>query len=167
MNKIVVMGVAGCGKSTLASGMALQLGCRLIEGDDHHLPASQKKMRNGVPLADADREPWLDRLGELMAQTRGDVVVTCSALKRRYRERLRSWVPTLKFVYVDIDPDQAASRVASRAGHLFPASLVASQFDALESPVGEPGVFSVPATLAPHAQLDAVARWLARDKEVA
>jgi len=167
MNKIVVMGVAGCGKSTLASGMALLLGCRLIEGDDHHRPESQKKMRNGVPLADADREPWLDRLGELMAQTRGDVVVTCSALKRRYRERLRSWVPALKFVYVDIDPDQAASRVACRAGHLFPASLVASQFDALEPPIGEPGVLSVPAALAPQAQLDAVARWLARDKEVA
>ena len=161
MHRLIVMGVAGCGKSTLAAGLALALGCDMVEGDDLHLPASLDKMRMGMPLGDADREPWLDRLGAAMAGRPGPVVATCSALKRRYRERLREQVHGLRFVFVDIEPADAERRVAARTAHLFPAGLVASQFAALESPVGEPGVLCVAAAWRPQAQLDAALAWLA------
>jgi gluconokinase len=161
MHKLVAMGVSGSGKSTLAAAVARALGCEAIEGDEHHLPASQEKMRRGIALQDSDREPWLDHLGELMAARAGTVVLTCSALKRSYRERLRARVPGLLFVYVEIDEAVAAERVRQRAGHFFPADLVASQFQALEPPTGEPGVLAVAATLPPQAQLDAVLQWLA------
>jgi gluconokinase len=161
VHKIVVMGVAGCGKSTVGAGLAQALACPLIEGDDFHLPESQAKMRDGIPLADADREPWLDRLGQLMAWRDGDVVLTCSALKRAYRERLRAAVPGLRFVFVDIDVATAAARVGSRSGHLFPQSLVTSQFSALERPQGEPGVTTVTAHDPVEQQVGAVMAWLA------
>jgi gluconokinase len=161
-HKLIVMGVSGCGKSTLGAGVALALGCPLIEGDAFHLPESRAKMRQGIALQDSDREPWLDRLGQLIAEQRGAAVATCSALKRRYRDRLREQVPGLCFVFADIAEADAARRVRSRPDHLFPASLVASQFADLESPVGEPGVLRVDAALGPQAQLDAVIDWLAR-----
>src|SRR5438105_5755087 len=161
VHKLIVMGVAGCGKSTLGAGLALALGCALIEGDDYHLPESQAKMREGIALQDSDRAPWLDRVGQVLQEQRGTAVATCSALKRRYRDRLRAQVPGLRFVFVDIAEADAARRVGSRPAHLFPASLVASQFAALESPVGEPGVLRVDAALPPQAQLDAVIGWLA------
>jgi gluconokinase len=159
--KLLVMGVAGSGKSTLAAALAFELRATLIEGDDHHLPQSQHKMRNGIPLQDADRDPWLGRLGDLLAAEPGPAVLTCSALKRRYRERLRTAVPTLRTVYIDITPDASRARVAARPGHLFPAGLVASQFETLEVPTGEPGVLQLPASHAPSDQLQAVLRWLA------
>lgn len=161
MNKLVVMGVAGSGKSTLAARLAQALACPLFEGDDFHLPQSQHKMREGIPLTDSDREPWLDRLGQLMAWRAGDVVVTCSALKRSYRERLRARVPELRFVFIDIDVAAAAERVGSRSGHLFPKSLVTSQFSSLESPLGEPGVISVTAQQPLEEQIEQVLRWVA------
>jgi gluconokinase len=160
-HRLVVMGVAGCGKSTVAAELARALDCPLIEGDDHHLPASKAKMRDGIALTDADREPWLDALGALLAQAPGSAVLTCSALKQRYRERLRACVPGLRFVYLEIDVGAARDRVASRAGHFFPASVVASQFDALEPPTGEAGVLAVDAGLPLAAQRDAVLAWLA------
>jgi len=160
VNKLVVMGVAGSGKSTLGARLAQVLACPIIEGDDFHLPQSQQKMREGIALADSDREPWLDRLGEMMNRRGGDVVLTCSALKRSYRERLRSIVPGLRFVFIDIDVATAAERVGSRAAHLFPRSLVASQFSALEPPRDEPGVVIVSAQDPLQQQVDAVIAWL-------
>jgi gluconokinase len=158
------MGVAGCGKSTLGRALAGALGCGFVEGDDHHLPESQRKMHAGIALADADREPWLDRLGELLAEDdSASLVLSCSALKRRYRDRLRARVPQLRFVYAEIGRGDAAARVSSRPGHLFPATLVASQFEALESPAGEAGVLAVAAIDAPDRQLDAVLRWLGQE----
>ncbi|VTU23694.1 Thermoresistant gluconokinase [Variovorax sp. SRS16] len=159
--KLLVMGVSGCGKSTVAAGLAGALGVALIEGDDHHLPQSQDKMRRGIALTDADREPWLDQLGVLLADAQGGVVLTCSALRRRYRDRLRAAEPALQIVFIEISPEEARARVAARASHFFPASLVANQFDALESPLGEPGVLPVDATWTIEAQCDAVLRWLA------
>lgn len=161
MHKLVVMGVAGAGKSVLARRLARHLGCGMLEGDDFHLAGSQDKMRAGIPLDDADRAPWLDRLGALLATRDGDVVLSCSALKRKYRDRLRGQVPGLRFVYIAIDVQTAARRVEERSGHLFPRSLVTSQFAALESPVGEPGVFEVSALQPTEAQASAVAGWLA------
>jgi gluconokinase len=158
--RILVMGVAGCGKSTVAARLAAALGCALIEGDDFHLPRSQQKMRQGIALDDADRWPWLDRLGVLLAEAPGGAVLSCSALKRRYRDRLRAAVPGLQAVFIDISPEEAQARVAARPAHLFPASLVASQFEALEPPLGEPGVLRVDATQSRTGQSEAILRWL-------
>ncbi|MBO9649373.1 MAG: gluconokinase [Variovorax sp.] len=158
--KVLVMGVSGCGKSTVAVRLASALGARLIEGDDFHLPSSQRKMRDGIPLNDNDRWPWLDQLGALLSADTGSAVLTCSALKRAYRDRLRAAVPSLRIVYIEIAPDDARARVAARTGHLFPASLVANQFATLESPVGESNVLSVAAAQPVEAQLGAAIDWL-------
>lgn len=161
MSKLVVMGVSGCGKSTLAAGIARALGAELIEGDQHHLPASKEKMRLGIALEDSDREPWLDYLGALMARRKGPAVLTCSALKRAYRQRLRRAVPSLRFVYVEIGEAAAMQRVLDRSDHFFPASLVADQFRTLESPLGEAGILAVDGLTSTETQLDSVRAWLA------
>ena len=154
---LVVMGVSGCGKSSLGAGLAQALGLPLIEGDDFHPPANVQKMTAGIPLTDADRAGWLDTLGAQLAQHRQGAVLTCSALKRAYRERLRAAVPDLRFVFMELTREEAERRVAARAAqHMFPASLVASQFATLESPVGEVGVLAVDAT-APLAEVVAQA----------
>ncbi|MEJ8810882.1 gluconokinase [Variovorax ureilyticus] len=158
--KILVMGVSGCGKSTVAAHLASALKCPLIEGDDFHLPQSKLKMRRGIPLDDEDRWPWLDRLGRLLAMPGETAVLTCSSLKRAYRDRLRMAVPGLKVVFIEISPEEARERVASRFDHLFPASLVTSQFAALESPIGEPDVLRVEATAAIEQQVQDIRDWL-------
>lgn len=158
---LVVMGVAGCGKSSLGAAVAATLGVPLIEGDDFHPPANRAKMSAGQALDDADRAGWLDVLaGQLAAHPQG-AVLTCSALKRAYRDRLRAARPGLRFAWVDIDRATAAQRVAARGGHFFSPTLVASQFDALEPPTGEPGVIRVDGTLPPAALHDEVVAALA------
>lgn len=156
---IVVMGVSGCGKSSLGQALAAQFALPLVEGDDFHPEANIRKMSSGIPLDDADRAGWLARLGEELAARPAGTVLTCSALKRAYRDRLRAAVPDLRFVYMQIDRAEALARVQGRT-HFFAASLVDSQFQALESPTGEPGVLPVQAT-APLPQLcDQVRAWL-------
>ena len=161
MNSVVMMGVAGCGKSSAGQAVAQALGLPLIEGDEFHPAANLNKMRQGLPLTDADRAEWLGALCHALEQHPGGAVLTCSALKASYRTRLRSHAPGLRFVFLEIDPHTAHQRVSARASeHLFPPSLVTSQFATLESPVGEPGVLQVDATQ-PLAALSAtVARWL-------
>lgn len=144
---LVVMGVAGCGKSSLGSALAQAEGLPLIEGDDHHSPASREKMRQGIALTDADRDGWLSTLGQLLQARAHGAVLTCSALKKTYRDRLRNACPGLRFVFLEIDRASAGQRVAARAGtHFFSTALVDSQFATLESPVGEPGVLRLDAT---------------------
>ena len=157
---IVVMGVSGCGKSSLGAALAEALALPLIEGDDFHPPANVEKMSAGVPLTDADRSGWLDTLGGQLAAHAQGAVLTCSALKRAYRDRLRASVPGLRFVFMALTPDEAQRRVASRTEHMFPASLVANQFATLESPVGETGVLAVDATAPRAMQLADVKSWL-------
>ena len=144
---MVVMGVAGCGKSSLAAAVAEAERLPLIEGDTFHSACNVEKMRRGVALTDADREGWLALLGaELRAHPQG-VVLTCSALRRTYRERLRAASPGLRFAFLDIDREAALRRVHARAAaHFFSSTLVESQFATLESPVGEPGVLWLDAT---------------------
>ncbi|MGC3985554.1 MAG: gluconokinase [Pseudorhodoferax sp.] len=159
--KLVVMGVSGCGKSSLGAALAQALGGRLIEGDDYHPPANQARMAQGIALTDADRWPWLEQLGALVRdENAGAVVLTCSALKRSYRDLLRTLAPGLQFVFVDIAQAEALARVGARQGHFFPAQLVANQFAALESPVGEPGVVCVDALLPLAAQCEAALEQL-------
>ena len=157
---VVVMGVAGCGKSSLGAAIAEALGAQLIEGDAYHSDANREKMRRGVPLTDTDRAGWLDVLAGELRACGANTVLTCSALKRAYRDRLRAVVPELRFVFMEIDPASARARIEARDAHFFSPSLVASQFAALESPVGEPGVLRVDA-LAPLQQVQGeVGAWL-------
>ncbi|MFM2066934.1 MAG: hypothetical protein RLZZ584_1843 [Pseudomonadota bacterium] len=159
---LVVMGVAGCGKSSLGQAVAVAQGLAMIEGDTHHSADSVAKMRQGIALIDADRAGWLDRLAALLQQHPEGAVLTCSALKQAYRERLRAAAPGLRFAWLDITRDEALARVAGRGtAHFFSAGLVDSQFAALQPPVGEPGVLRLDATQ-PLAHLQAkVSAWLA------
>lgn len=158
--RLLVMGVSGCGKSTLAARLAKGLGGALIEGDDFHPAANVDKMRRGIALEDADRWPWLDLLGERLAASTGPTVLTCSALKRRYRDRLRAAAPGLRIVFIELDLQEATRRLSARKDHFFNPKLVTSQFMALESPVGEEGVLRVSALLSQPEQAKAVAHWL-------
>lgn len=165
-HSLVIMGVSGCGKSSLAAAVAAAEQLPLVEGDAHHSEASREKMRRGIALTDADRAGWLERLAaELLAHPQG-CVLTCSALRRAYRDRLRAAVPALRFAFLDIAPAEAQARVAARAAHFFSPSLVDNQFATLESPLGEPRVLRLDATT-PLTQLQAeVSAWL-RAEEVA
>ena len=144
---LVVMGVSGCGKSAVAERLARELGLPLVEGDSFHPDANIRKMEQGVPLTDQDRAGWLERLGVELGSHSHGAVLTCSALKRAYRDRLRAAAPQLRFVHLALSEHDAMKRVAAREGHFYPPSLVASQFLALEDPAGEPGVIAVDALL--------------------
>ena len=155
------MGVAGCGTSSLASALAVAEGCTLIEGDHFHSPASREKMSQGIALTDADRAGWLTVLVEEIQKHPEGVVLTCSALKKAYRDRLRQATPELKFAFLDIDKSEAQRRVIARAAlHFFNAALVDNQFATLESPVGEPGVIRLDATQPLDALQAQVSQWL-------
>jgi len=158
---LVVMGVSGCGKSSVGRAIAHALQLPMIEGDDFHSPASQDKMRRGVALTDADRASWLDTLGEQLAARPQGAVLACSALKKAYRDRLRAKVPGLRFLFLALDEATARERVAERgAAHLFPPSLVASQFQTLEPPDDEAGVLRVDATRPVEALCGEALDWL-------
>ena len=163
MISLVVMGVSGCGKSHVGALVAERLGLPLVEGDGFHSEANRARMRDGIALTDADRADWLDRLGAELRRRPGGAVLTCSALKASYRERLRSASFGLRFAWLDLDPASAEARVAQRATHFFPKGLVATQFDALESPLGESGVLRLDALLAPAAIAERVVRWMSAE----
>jgi gluconokinase len=160
MNSLVVMGVSGSGKSHVGALVAQQLGLPLIEGDDFHSDANRALMQAGTPLTDAHRADWLDRLGHELARHAGGAVLTCSALKAAYRNRLRAAVPGLGFAWLDLDAQSALERVGQRPAHFFPAGLVATQFEALESPLHEPQVLRVDALLPPQTLADSVVQWM-------
>lgn len=131
--RIVVMGVSGCGKSSVGEGLSAHLGIPYRDGDDLHPDANVAKMRAGTPLTDADRWPWLDRVAQVLAQE-APVIVGCSALKRTYRDRIRA-AGQVTFVHLVGNRDLIAARMALREGHYMPLSLLDSQFAALE-PLG-------------------------------
>lgn len=160
---LVIMGVSGCGKSTLAALLASRLGGAMIEGDDFHAAASVAKMQAGHALDDADRWPWLDRLGEAIgvAARQGGAVAACSALKRSYRDRLRtaSAVP-LSFVLLDTEPGEIARRLATRTGHYMPVSLLDSQLATLERPDADECALTLDAGRSPEMLAANVLVWL-------
>ncbi|AVO60714.1 gluconokinase [Pseudomonas sp. 22526] len=147
---LVIMGVAGCGKSSVSEALCQRSGATAIEGDTFHPAANIAKMSAGIPLNDDDRAGWLDSLCDELrrALAAGQrPVLTCSALKRKYRDRLRSATPGLGFVFLQLTPQVAADRVAHRPGHFMPSTLIDSQFATLESPVGEPLTLALDATI--------------------
>jgi len=134
---VVVMGVSGSGKSTVAAGIAAALGIDFIDGDGLHPEQNVARMRAGIPLEDADRWPWLDRIGACLADAERwpqGLAVACSALRRIYRDRLRAAAPGVRFVFLDGAPEVIAGRIAQRSGHYMPPTLLASQLRTLERP---------------------------------
>lgn len=139
---VVVMGVSGSGKSTVGVVLADRLGVPFIDGDDLHPQSNVDKMHAGIPLTDADRRPWLARIGRALAEHEATgLVIVCSALKRAYRDAILAEEPRALFLHLSASFDVIAQRVAHRSGHFMPASLLQSQFETLE-PLGgaEPGV---------------------------
>jgi gluconokinase len=157
---VVVMGVSGCGKSEIGQRIAHGLHLPLIEGDNFHPLSNIEKMQRGVALDDNDRAGWLDELGRQLQGHPQGAVLTCSALKRSYRDRLRAAQPALRFVHLALSPDEALRRVATRPGHFYPPSLVASQFEALEDPRDEAGVLQVDACRRPDEIAQTACDWL-------
>ncbi len=138
---IVVMGVSGSGKSTVGAALAQRLRVPFADADDFHPPASIAKMTAGVPLDDDDRHPWLETIGDWLAEHPAGGVMSCSALKRTYRDQLRRHRPDVEFLHLSGSADVVARRQASRPGHFMPASLVNSQFETLEPlEPDEPGI---------------------------
>lgn len=132
---LVVMGVSGSGKSTVGAAIAQRLRVPFADADDFHPDANVAKMSAGHALDDDDRYPWLETIGRWLADHRDGGVMSCSALKRKYRDQLRAHYPDTRFVHLVGTPEVIGRRQASRPGHFMPASLLASQFDTLE-PLG-------------------------------
>ncbi|WP_222193164.1 gluconokinase [Modestobacter italicus] len=132
---IVVMGVSGSGKSTVANELARRLQWEFIEGDDLHPPENVEKMRSGTPLDDEDRWPWLRRMAELIGEHEAagtSFILTCSALKRSYRDLLCDGHPSVWFAHADTSEEVLSERLAQRKGHYMPPSLLRSQLDTLQ-----------------------------------
>ena len=158
---VIVMGVSGAGKSTVAEALAAQLGWDLADGDDFHPPSNLAKMAGGIPLTDSDRWPWLANIAqwidtEIAAGRRG--VVACSALKRAYRDRLRR--PEVLFAYLDVPRPELERRLTQRTGHFMPPSLLDSQLMALEPPGEDEPALRVAAGEPPDLVAERIARAL-------
>lgn len=156
--KIVVMGVSASGKSTVGAALADRLRVPFVDADSLHPPANIAKMTAGQPLNDDDRYPWLERVGEWLAEHRDGGVASCSALKRKYRDQLRGYSPETQFLFLRAAPELIEHRLTSRSGHFMPAALLRSQFETLQ-PLGddERGV-TVDATQDVEAIVDAFLR---------
>ncbi|MFZ1175845.1 MAG: gluconokinase [Mycobacterium sp.] len=126
------MGVSGSGKSTVGAALGQRLRVPFVDADTLHPPANIAKMAAGEPLDDDDRYPWLEKVGEWLDGHGDGGVVSCSALKRKYRDQLRAHCPHVEFLHLDGAPELISSRLAARTGHFMPAALLRSQFDTLE-----------------------------------
>ncbi|WP_123194934.1 gluconokinase [Pannonibacter phragmitetus] len=140
--RIILMGVAGCGKSSVGEAISARTGIAYRDGDDLHPAANVEKMRAGIPLTDEDRWPWLDQVGRELAD-KAPLIIGCSALKRVYRDRIRALAGgPVTFVHLAGSRDLIAGRMAQRTGHYMPLSLLDSQFAALELPQPDEGALT-------------------------
>lgn len=162
---IVIMGIAGAGKSTLGSVLATSLSLALLEGDDFHPLGNVAKMSAGEPLDDDDRLPWLHRIVEaaLAANARNarGTVICCSALRRRYRDMLRHSLIECRFIYLRISSQLAFDRVAERSSHFMPTSLIGTQLETLEEPAPDERALWLEAAIPRAEQVNAIEAWLA------
>ena len=129
--KIVVMGVTGCGKTTVGIALAEALGIEFIDSDELHSESNKKKMSSGTPLTDSDREPWLQEVSKAL-QSHESIVVACSALKKSYRSTIIAGAPTTKFVHLSGSQELIFARLSERSHHFMPIGLLDSQFQTLE-----------------------------------
>ncbi len=145
---VVVMGVSGCGKSSLSQALAQRLQLPFVEGDELHPPRNVALMAAGTPLTDDDRQGWLEAVAQrLAAAEHGGAVVACSALKRRYRDLLRASAPGLLLVHLQGEQALLDERLRARPGHYMPASLLPSQLRTLEPPQADEGALTLSITL--------------------
>jgi gluconokinase len=161
--QVVVMGVSGCGKSTVGAALAQALGLAFIEGDSLHPARNVALMAAGTALTDDDRAGWLATLADKLAQAQAKdagLVLSCSALKRSYRDLLRARCPGLRLVYLQGTAAQLASRLQARSGHYMPASLLASQLSTLEPPAPDEQALRFDITLPAHQISNAAALQL-------
>ena len=160
---VVVMGVSGCGKSTVGQLLARQLKAEFLEGDDLHPPRNIERMASGIPLTDADRRDWLLEIAQQIADARAGhhgLVVSCSALKRSYRDMLRTAAGKLAFVYLHASREELQARLAARPGHFMPGSLLDSQLQTLEPPQADERAIQFDAALPPAEISQQAAAWL-------
>lgn len=141
MERTVLMGVSGCGKTTVGVALSQATGVRYLDGDALHTEAAIAKMGRGAPLTDDDRWPWLHRVGE--ALTHPPLIVGCSALKRSYRDLLRAIAGEVLFVHLTGAPDVIAARMHRRSGHFMPEALLASQMADLQPPAPDERAITV------------------------
>lgn len=164
-HRIVVMGVAGCGKTRIGKGLARKLDLPFVEGDTYHSEANVAKMRDGIPLTDDDRRDWLEALATVLRTARerdAGVVVSCSALRRRYRDVLRGGSDDVRFVYLRGRPEVFRARLQARRGHFMPASLLDSQFATLEEPDADERAIIMNTGSNPHRLIDLLANRFTR-----
>jgi gluconokinase len=160
---VLVMGVSGAGKSTVGALLAARLEAPFADADAFHPPANIAKMSRGEPLTDADRWPWLDAIGawlDAQAASGAGGVVTCSALRRVYRDRLLAGRPAVRLLHLSGDAALIGARQAARPDHFMPASLMASQFATLETPVAEEGAIVLSVEPAPEMIVEVALRHL-------
>lgn len=142
MLRMIVMGVSGSGKSTIGEKIASELGLPFLEGDSLHPQSNVDKMSAGIPLQDDDRWPWLDKIGARLADAQEGIIVSCSALKKSYRDRLRTAASApVAFLFLDGSFEVLHEHMGHRTGHFMPVKMLESQIATLESPIGEPLVF--------------------------
>ena len=161
---VVLMGVSGCGKSTVGRLLATMIGAGFLEGDDLHPPLNVERMAAAIPLTDDDRRDWLLALARRLANARTErrsLVVSCSALKRSYRDMLRGASEDVAFVHLHADPALLDARLSARADHFMPASLLASQLQTLEAPGPDEHAVAFDAALPPDWIAQQAAEWLA------
>ena len=158
---LVIMGVSGSGKSTVARPLAARLGWTFQEGDALHPPANIAKMKAGTPLTDADRAPWLAAIAAWIDRQAAEDqpgIITCSALKRAYRDLLRQGRPQVRLVYLRGSETLLAARVADRKGHFMPPALLASQLATFEPPSPDEDALTVDIDQPVEAQVEEIAR---------
>lgn len=157
---VIVMGVAGCGKTTVGRELARRLGCGFLDADDFHPAANIARMSQGIALQDADRWPWLDKLHAELTEARDQgrtVVLACSALRQRYRDRIVGDLSKVRWVHLKGGFELISSRLASRQGHYMKAGMLRSQFETLEAP---PNALELDVAAPPEALVETTLRWL-------
>jgi gluconokinase len=167
---VVVMGVSGCGKSTVGRLIAKRLACEFLEGDDLHPPRNLERMAAGIALTDLDRRDWLKAIAEQLADAnaaRYGLIVSCSALKRRYRNQLRTASSALAFVHIHGSLEVLEARMLARTGHFMPPSLLASQLQTLEPPGADERSITLDAALPAEQIAERACAWLAQPSSAA
>lgn len=159
MIHIIIMGVSGCGKSTVGRLLAQRIGAEFLDGDDFHPPSNIAKMSAGRPLIDEDRFPWLKSLGEELSQ-RDKTVMSCSALKIEYRDIIRTCSPYAIFVHLSGSRELLLSRLQNRSNHFMPVALLDSQIETLEELISEERGITIDIRLQPDLIVDSIINYL-------